>query len=152
MDNKFYSVDEISNLLDMHPKTVQRYIREGKIRATKVGKAWRVHENDFRTFMNAVDQSAGVPSSDSNDTANVQYDAIKVSSVVDISVKSSEDAINIANMLTATMQGQHVDYGKTSLNIQFIEPEGKVRIMLWGNVKFMETMMSFLASHLDNYI
>lgn len=155
MEKKYYSVDEISNLLDMHPKTVQRYIREGKIKATKLGKAWRVLEEDFQKFMGnspPTSQSldnAGL-SGTSKPTSNDNYDLIKVSSVVDISVKNTEDAIKIANILTATLNGQH-EFGQTSLNIQFIEPENKVRVMLWGNVKFMETMMGFMADYLENY-
>jgi len=160
MNTKFYTVDEISTILDMHPKTVQRYMREGKIKATKLGKSWRVSESDFHTFT----QSKSVDSTSSTDhdskasssknalSPNNKHDLIKVSSVVDISVRNTEDAINIANILTATLNGQHNDFGKSSLNIQFIEPENKVRVMLWGNVKFMETMMNFMSTYLDNYI
>ncbi len=78
------------------------------------------------------------------------YDRIKVSSVVDISVYSTDDAIHIANMLTATLKGKEKEYGKTSLNIQFIESENKVRVMLWGNVKFMEAMMGFMADYIHH--
>jgi excisionase family DNA binding protein len=38
----YYSVEQISQMLSIHPKTVQRYIREGKMRAAKIGKSWRV--------------------------------------------------------------------------------------------------------------
>jgi len=30
MNEKYYTVEEISEMLKIHPKTVQRYIREGK--------------------------------------------------------------------------------------------------------------------------
>ena len=33
---KYYTVDQIAELLTLHPKTIQRYIREGKIIAKKV--------------------------------------------------------------------------------------------------------------------
>ncbi len=155
MSDKIYSVDDISTILDMHPKTVQRYIREGKIKATKLGKAWRVSEQDFNDFLIAsglnIEQTASSHASDTDTSVQNHYDLIKVSSVVDISVKSTEDAIKIANILTATINGQHEDYGKSSLNIQFIEPENKVRIMLWGNIKFMENMMHFISSYVENY-
>ena len=145
MRKKLYSVDDISEYLDMHPKTVQRYIREGKIKASKIGKSWKVTEEDFREFTgdNISEKSFDKP----GDTV---YDSAKVSSVVDISVRDTDSAINIANLLTATMNGKQDDYGKTSLNIQFIEPENKVRVMLWGNVKFMEHMMGFISDYIEN--
>lgn len=156
MSNRFYSVDDISSILDMHPKTVQRYIREGKIKASKLGKAWHVSEEDFNAFIKVsglkTDSSNQAQSSSKDiENRNIQ-DYIKVSSVVDISVKSTDDAINIANILTATLGGKKDIYGPSTMNIQFIEPENKVRVMLWGNVKFMEDMMHFMSDYLDNYV
>jgi excisionase family DNA binding protein len=156
MSDKIFSVDDISSILDMHPKTVQRYIREGRIKATKLGKAWRVSEYDFNAFLKAsgldTTHSARPKATDTHQVSVNRYDLIKVSSVVDISVKNTEDAIKIANILTATINGQHEEYGKSSLNIQFIEPENKVRVMLWGNIKFMENMMHFISSYVENYV
>lgn len=157
MSNKIYSVDDIANILDMHPKTVQRYIREGKIKASKLGKAWRITENDFKAFiqssgLSTPSQTNEAYSSDGQEKLASIHDHIKVSSVVDISVKSTDDAINIANILTATLGGKNDIYGPTTMNIQFIEPENKVRVMLWGNVKFMEDMMHFMSDYLDNYV
>jgi excisionase family DNA binding protein len=39
MDRTYYSVDQIAELLRIHPKTIQRYIREGSFRPEKSGKA-----------------------------------------------------------------------------------------------------------------
>ena len=51
MSETYYTVEKISKLLSIHPKTVQRYIREGKLRANKVGKGWRVSGHDLSVFM-----------------------------------------------------------------------------------------------------
>lgn len=150
MNKKLYSVEDISKYLDMHPKTVQRYIREGKIKASKIGKSWKVTEQDFRAFTG--DQASHQIVTEKLSPQDNVYDAAKVSSVVDITVKDTDAAINIANLLTATMNGKQDDYGKTSLNIQFIESENKVRIMLWGNVKFMEHMMGFISDYIENQV
>ena len=47
MNETYYSVEQISEMLHIHPKTVQRYIREGKLRAAKLGKSWRVTGHDL---------------------------------------------------------------------------------------------------------
>jgi excisionase family DNA binding protein len=47
----YYTVQQISDMLDIHPKTIQRYIREGKLRASKVGKGWRITGHDLSTFV-----------------------------------------------------------------------------------------------------
>ena len=51
MFKDYYTVEQISDMLNIHPKTVQRYIREGRLRATKIGKSWRVAGHDLSVFM-----------------------------------------------------------------------------------------------------
>ena len=38
MIDNYYTVEQISGILNIHPKTIQRYIREGRLRAAKIGK------------------------------------------------------------------------------------------------------------------
>ena len=38
----FLTVSEAAEILRLHPKTVQRYLRLGKLPGVKLGKAWRV--------------------------------------------------------------------------------------------------------------
>ena len=45
------SVKEISKLLQLHPVTVARYIREGQIPAYKFGRVWRAKQEDIENFM-----------------------------------------------------------------------------------------------------
>ena len=59
MQEKFYTVEDISKMLGMHPKTIQRYIREGKLRAAKVGKAWRISGQRPEPFHGECKPDAG---------------------------------------------------------------------------------------------
>ncbi len=43
---------EISKILKLHPFTVTRLAREGKIPAFKVGGVWRVRKDQFEQWMN----------------------------------------------------------------------------------------------------
>lgn len=38
MHEKYYTVEEIAEMIKIHPKTVQRYIREGKTEGKQGGK------------------------------------------------------------------------------------------------------------------
>jgi len=127
MDNKYYSVDEIANLLGMHVKTIQKYVREGKIKATKVGKAWQVSGHDLSSFM--------------GETPEVTEKNDKVSSVVDLKIYSTDDAIRISNMLTASMKMNDISFKGSTLNVMHIQSENTLRIMLWGNLRFTEIMI-----------
>jgi hypothetical protein len=70
-----------------------------------------------------------------------------VSSVFDIEVNTMDEAMQIVNMLTAVLNTKPDELGKSTMNAQFIEPENKVRVMLYGNIAFMESMIYFLSNY-----
>lgn len=50
MDN-FYNVNQSAFIMKVHPLTIRRYIREGKLRAVKLGGNVRIKEKDLQKFM-----------------------------------------------------------------------------------------------------
>lgn len=139
MYKDYYTVEQISNMLSIHPKTIQRYIREGKLRAIKIGKAWRVAGFDLSAFTESDNYATNV-----NDNQPVR--SIKASSVIDIITFGKEDAIRIMNTLTASLNAKPSEYGQSSMQFQFIERENMVRITLWGEISFMAIMMDTIAA------
>ena len=145
MVEKYYSVDQVAEMIHMHPKTIQRYIRQGRLKAQKIGKAWRVTGHDLSTFTegtdgtNLRDDSPGLQA-----ILGAAEKTIKVSSIIDIPVKNSSEAVQVMNWITASVNNLSSDYGHTSVTTHYIEPEHTIRIMLWGSPSFMEVIMSFL--------
>ena len=142
MNETYYTVEQIAKMLDIHPKTIQRYIREGRLRASKIGKSWRVSGHDLSMF------AEGSKASDSivNKRAISPEDRVMVSSVVDINVGSRDEAIRIVNALTASLNAKPPEYGRSTMHAQFLESEYKVRVTLWGGAKFMEAMISAVVA------
>jgi excisionase family DNA binding protein len=137
MNNTYYNVEQISALLDMHPKTIQRYIREGKLKATKIGKSWRVSGHDLSVFTEGgKTEEAAIQFQTTLDSERVS-----VSSVVDIKVIHRDEAIRIINTLQATMNVKPPEMGRASMHTQFIEADNTVRITLWGNLKFVAIIL-----------
>lgn len=50
---------EASKILDAHPETVKRLIREGKLTAIKFGNKWTMEFNRLRVFANTYDGRRG---------------------------------------------------------------------------------------------
>lgn len=50
MDN-FYNVNQSAFIMKVHPLTVRRYIREGRLKAVKLGGNVRIRERDLQNFM-----------------------------------------------------------------------------------------------------
>ena len=44
---QFYTSDEAAKILKLNVQTIQRFIREEKIRAVKVGREYRIKESDL---------------------------------------------------------------------------------------------------------
>lgn len=144
MLDKFYSVDEIAEMIKIHPKTVLRYIREGKLKASKVGKSWRVSGHDLSTFTEGgTKESASAPHI-LDEAANRQE--TKVSAVIDISVSGTDESIRIANTITAISNAKPSEYGASSVQTQYLMSEKVMRVMVWGNLSFTQIILDSIAT------
>lgn len=146
MNENYYTVEQVAEMLKMHPKTIQRYIREGKLNAVKIGKGWRVSGHDLSVFMESEDGRIAFSAQSGEETDRPRAAA---SSVVDVPVRGKDEAIRIMNALTAAMNAKPPEFGKTSLHMQYIEPERSVRITLWGGVRVVEIMLGAIASLIE---
>lgn len=59
MPEELLTVEAVSEALQLHPKTVLRFIREGRLRATKVGKQYRILRSDLDSFSGAPPRAVG---------------------------------------------------------------------------------------------
>lgn len=48
---KIYDVEDLVKLLGITRVSVQRYLREGKIRGIKIGRRWHVTEGNLKAFL-----------------------------------------------------------------------------------------------------
>ncbi len=54
MDNfKFYTVQDVADILGVTKFTIVRYIRAGQIQAVKIGKYWRITPEALQAFIDA---------------------------------------------------------------------------------------------------
>lgn len=50
MEEQFYTLQEVAKLLKVSYMTVLRWVKSGKLKASKVGKQYRVKKEVFETF------------------------------------------------------------------------------------------------------
>jgi len=87
----FYTVERAAARLAVHPKTLLRFIRDGRLRATRIGKSWRVLESDLNAF-------AGAPAS-----VQPAREPPRVTAIVDLPAISVETSSRLATALQATL-------------------------------------------------
>lgn len=45
------TVDEVAKSLQLHPLTIRRWIAEGKLKAVKLGRSYRIHPDAFASLL-----------------------------------------------------------------------------------------------------
>lgn len=135
MQETYYTVEQISQMLQMHPKTVQRYIREGKLRAIKVGKGWRISGHDLSVFTESIPAA----------TRNATPPLAVVSCVADIYAADKDAAIRLMNTLSAGLNAKPAGFGACSMQTQYIPEEEKLRVTLYGGARVVSAMLDAIA-------
>lgn len=54
-DMKLCNVEELAELLGVHPKTVRKMIRDGKLKGKKLAKKWYVSEEELIAYFQGED-------------------------------------------------------------------------------------------------
>ena len=49
---KLYSLKELATLLSVTQRTLQTYIKDGKLKGQKIGGKWQISESNLRKFVN----------------------------------------------------------------------------------------------------
>jgi len=89
------TVGAAARRLELHPKTVLRFIREGRLKATRIGKSYRILRAD-------VDALAGVP------TRTITLaDTARVTCIIDMPGVGPELARKWATAVPASLNTRH---------------------------------------------
>ena len=50
-NNEFYTVEQVAELLQVHWQTILNYIKNGRLKAIKLGKGYRIEKGDLEVFL-----------------------------------------------------------------------------------------------------
>jgi len=142
MEKNYYTVEEVAGLLSLHPKTIRRYIREGRLEATRIGKSYVIHGHALSLFTESPHR-ANSHADEVADTATTIGTAkqVRVSSVVDIDAVDKEDSMRITNTLLAAMNARPTEMEHVRLDSRYDSVHRQLRLLLWGPPIFIATML-----------
>lgn len=140
------TVDQLAQMLDMHPRTIRRYIREEQLKATKVGGEWRIKKEDAEMFIGSKleefkseamdDIQAFIEGKDSEVDGKLQ-----VCTVIDCYVET-EEAVKISEVIMRLMNENDPSRGKAKFQYFFDDKEKKGRYIIWGTPTFVGKVLS----------
>lgn len=53
MIEKFFTTEQVANILQVHPFTILKFIKEGKLKGVKLGRVYRIMESDVKAFLDS---------------------------------------------------------------------------------------------------
>lgn len=134
MPEELYSVEQVADRLGLHVKTVRNYVREGRLKAVRIGKQYRIARQDLE----AMTGRSEPPLEPVRRTRHVE-----VSSIVEIDAISPE----MVNRLTVSLIG-----GASGIRIETIyNPErARLKIILVGDLDKNASYLKFVNTILES--
>src|SRR6476619_3545485 len=96
MSDELYSVEQVAERLGLHVRTVRNYVRNGRLRAVRIGKQYRIARADLEALTGGT--VPGPP-------VDVARRRVDVSSIVDIDAVTPALADRISTLVLSAVNG-----------------------------------------------
>ena len=134
MSQDLYSVEEVADRLGLHVKTVRNYVREGRLKAVRIGKQYRIAREDLEAM-------TGRPEPPTEPVRRSRH--VEVSSIVEIDAISSEAANRLSMSLVSAASGIRIE---TIYN----EERAHLKIILVGDMDKNASYLKFIGAILNS--
>ncbi|MEU0163063.1 helix-turn-helix domain-containing protein [Streptomyces sp. NPDC006261] len=104
-ERELYSIGEVAERLGLHVRTVRNYVRDGRLKAVRIGKQYRISRADFEALTSSsttgsADAAPGAAASGTDDGRG----HLEVSSIVQIDAIGPDAAHRLSTFVTASAQ------------------------------------------------
>lgn len=136
----YYSVDQVAELLGLHVRTVRTYIRDGRLRATRVGRQYRITHEDLEAFTGIAAPPTAAPTRHAEVSAIVQVDAV-----------DTDAAIRLTNTVMATIHGQRQqDGGRLRVETVYDEERAALKIIILGGLDVTADLLKVIDTLIED--
>ena len=142
MHKELYSVEQVADLLNLHVRTVRNYVREGKLKAVRIGKQYRIAREDLEAM-------TGRPTAPLDRETVPRVRHVEVSSIVEIDAISPDIAMRLANMVTAAAKGR--PEGDEPLRIETIynQERARLKVIITGSIASTTALLHGINFYLE---
>lgn len=137
MGKDMYSVDDVAARLGLHVRTIRGYIRDGRLKATRIGKQYRIAPADLAAL-------TGRPTGPGPVT-------VEVSSVVQVDGVDRPAADRLTTLVQAAA---NTGTGTAPLRVQMLHDEerNRMRIVILGDAADTADLLRLVASVLPSVV
>ncbi|MFZ1988219.1 MAG: helix-turn-helix domain-containing protein [Alphaproteobacteria bacterium] len=142
MSQELYSVFQVASLLDLHVKTVRGYVRDGRLKAVRIGKQYRITREDVEAL---IGQPASVW-----DPPVMRHRHVEVSSIVEIHAISPDRALAVSEAVQAAANGARRGAdGPVTVEAIPDETRGRLKLVVVGDLRANTALMKAIDSALN---
>lgn len=142
MSQDLFSVFDIATRLNLHVKTVRNYVREGRLKATRIGKQYRIARVDLEAF-------TGHPVPPSESEIARRHRHVEVSSIVQIDAISPEASVQLETALAAFVSGRTQPEEPLRIDTIYDRHTGHLKIILLGSANDTGSALRLVTAVLD---
>jgi excisionase family DNA binding protein len=133
MSGAFYTVAEAAARLKLHERTILRFIRDGRLKATRVGRAYRVLAHDLNAF-------AGEPE------AQAPQEVPRATAVVDIPNVGPELAMKWASVVTSVLGARPPGGKPMNVEVVFDPQLSRLKILATGEIRDVADLLGLVEA------
>jgi excisionase family DNA binding protein len=127
-----YSVEQVAEQLGLHVRTVRNYVREGRLKAVRIGKQYRIAREDLDAFTGAESK-----------VRRTRH--IEVSSIVEIDAISPEDASRIAMGAVSAANARGHEAQPLRISTAYDEVRGRLKVIILGDLTTTAELLRWIA-------
>lgn len=133
MAEELYSIDQVAERLGLHVRTVRNYVREGRLKAVRIGKQYRIARADLEAL-------TGRPMAEPEPVRRQRH--VEVSSIVEIDAISPDSANRLTNVLVSVASGIRVE----SI---YDASRGRMKVILVGSMEMNASYLKMMEALLE---
>jgi excisionase family DNA binding protein len=138
MPPELLRVDEVAEHLKLHVRTVRNFVRDGRLKAVRIGKQYRISREDVEAMM-GTRLTHGA-----RDTVG-RSRRIEVTSVVQVEAIGPEEAMRLTNHLVAAANGRTDRAEPLHVQTMYDDKRGSLKVILAGGAVATARMLEFLS-------
>lgn len=124
MARRSYTVEEVAGLLGLHVKTVRAYVRDGRLKAVRIGRRYRITQEDLEAFTGyPVEPPAREPA---------PRRRVEASTVVRLDAIGPEEMSRLSALLTAGAAGRSPGGGRLWVETVYDEERAGMKVVILG--------------------
>ncbi|MGW6708692.1 helix-turn-helix domain-containing protein [Streptomyces sp. NPDC054956] len=128
---ELYSVGEVAERLGLHVRTVRNYVRDGRLKAVRIGKQYRISREDFEALTRLPADTTTDTASDASPGAPRRH--LEVSSIVQIDALGPDAASRLATLVTAAAQSPRDTPDPLRVQTVYDKERARMKIVILGD-------------------